>query len=99
MLLFSAKKNYDPFSGVEIGPTKCKTFLFEVLSIFFSKVQDKLILIESIRNFIHQKSAKKMKVWSWRQNLGQIRSNVVKKQRKVGFFHILHEVNILKSMK
>ena len=87
MLLFSAKKKImTPFLVWRLDPQNAKLFYLRFYQFFFSKVQDKLILIESIRNFIHQKSAKKMKVWSWRQNLGQIRSNVVKKQRKVPRF-------------
>ena len=66
---------------------------------FFSELLDSnklLILIESLIIF-HWKSAKKSKVIVvFEQNLGQIRSNVVKKTKKLAFqgcfFHNLHEV-------
>ena len=63
----------------------------------FTKI---LILIE-YSNIFHWKSAKKAKwMWSNGQNVGQIRSNVVKSTKKlsialaIDFFHILQKENI-----
>ena len=86
----------------------CKKKLFFILgeikflrgfTNFFSELLDcnkLLILIESLIIF-HWKSAKKSKVIVvFEQNLGQIRSNVVKKKQRSwhfkGFFHNFHEV-------
>ena len=51
--------------------------------------------------FIGNQSKKLKWVWSLGQNVGQIRSNLVKKPTGIGiwmgFFHILHEVYIYKQ--
>ena len=90
----------DPFS-VQIGSKK--TIFKRFYQLFFrtAGLQHNLLILIVPPNILHQKSAKKAKwVWSLRQNLGQIRSNVVKEQTNWyfnRFFHILHEVYIYKQ--
>ena len=79
--------------------------IFRGFSKIFSELLDSklkfLILIE-FPNIFHWKPAKKIKVGVvLGQNLGQIRSNVVKKVKKqaisLGFFHILLGDYLLKQ--
>ena len=66
-------------------------------------VQLKLLILIESPNIFHWKPAKKIKMGVvLEENLGQIRSNVVKKKVKklalsIGFSHILHREYILKQ--
>ena len=91
--ILSVAQNH-PFS-VQIGP---KNNLYQ---LFFrtAGLQHKLLTLIVSPNIFHWKSAKKVNwVWSLGQNLGQISSNVVKKNKEtcisMAFFHILQEVYI-----
>ena len=92
---------HNDFFSVETGSTK--TIFKRFYQLFFrtAGLQHNLLILIVPPNILHQKSAKKAKwVWSLRQNLGQIRSNVVKEQTNWyfnRFFHILHEVYIYKQ--
>ena len=108
-MLFLPKKAFstlgvghnDLFS-VQIGFKK--TIFKRFYQLFFrtAGLQHKLLILIVSPNIFHGKSAKKGKwVWSLGQNLGQSKSNVVKKAKKLvfqwGFFQILHEVYIYKQ--
>ena len=78
----------------------------EVLPIFFFRttgLQHKLLTLLESPNIFHWKSAEKGEwVRSLGQNLGQIRSNIVKNKTKKlsfhsGLFLIMHEVLCLKA--
>ena len=84
-------------------PLFVQIFFLRFYQLFFRNagLQHKLLVLTESTNILYWKSAKKVKwAWSLGQNLGQIRSNFVKKQRHWyfnGFFHILHEVYIYKQ--
>ena len=82
----------NPFS-VQIGSKKTIFKRFYQLFLRTAGLQHKLlILIVSLTYFIGNQSKKVKWVWSLRQNLGQIRSNVVKITKELvfqwGFFHM-----------
>ena len=84
--------------------TQKKQF-FRGFTIFFPRtigLQHKLLILIESTYIFHSKSQKKGKwVWFLVQNNGQIRPNVMKKQRNWHFnrvfFHIFHELYIWKQ--
>ena len=95
MLFLLGVATNDPFF-VQIGPKKTIFKRFYQPLFRTNGLQHKLLKLIESPNILQWKSAKKVKwVWSLGQNLGQIRSIVVKKQKNwplsMGFFQILHE--------
>ena len=87
----------DPFS-VDIGSKKQFLRSFTNFSGTAGLQHKLLILIVPLTYFIGNHTKKAKWVWSLGPNLGQISSDVVKKNKETGismvFFHILHEIYI-----